>query len=122
MIFKSFTLNIFGEIKHSVGVAPFIIVPCNDLVEIFVQGDACMNVQDWGMSIMADIRGDNFILWIAQNSLHGSISSLIDSLADVIISALFLSFEGEVHDGNVDGGHSEGHSSNFPFQAGNNLA
>lgn len=46
MIFKSFTLNIFGEIKHSVGVAPFIIVPCNDLVEIFVQGDACMNIQD----------------------------------------------------------------------------
>jgi hypothetical protein len=35
----------FSQVEHAVGIAPFVVIPRNDLVEVFVEGNACMLVK-----------------------------------------------------------------------------
>jgi hypothetical protein len=39
-------VDMFGQVNHSVGVSPFVIVPGNDLMEVLVQRKTGMHVED----------------------------------------------------------------------------
>ena len=60
-----------GEVKHLVGEAPLIVVPSDELDEMIVEGDTGLCVKDGGVQIGAEVGGDDLIINILQNALHG---------------------------------------------------
>ena len=112
----------FGEVQHTIWVSPFVVVPGNHLVEVFVQGDTCMNIKYRRVGIMENIRWYNFIFGITEDAFEISLGSFIDSLADIIIGSFFLCFECEVNHRHINCGNSKRHSCNFSIQTGDHLS
>lgn len=48
--------DVLGKINDSVGVAPFVIVPRDNLVEVGVEGDTCMHIEDRRVWVVVDVR------------------------------------------------------------------
>ena len=57
------------EVKNSVGVSPFVIIPRNNLDEVGIQGDTSLSIENGAVSISNEVRADNFIFSVSKNSL-----------------------------------------------------
>jgi len=39
-------LDVESEIKDSVGISPFVIVPRNDLMEVLIETNSCLGIEN----------------------------------------------------------------------------
>ena len=58
-----------SEIEDSVGVAPLVVVPRNNLVEVIVETNSCLGVENGRSLVVHEILRDNLILGESENSL-----------------------------------------------------
>jgi hypothetical protein len=111
-----------GEVDHSVGVSPLVVVPGDDLDELRAEGDSGVGIEHGGETAGGEVLGDDGILGVAENSLHLVLGSILNSLLDGIVGGVLGEADGEVDDGDVRGGHSESHAGELAVQGRNNLA
>lgn len=111
--------NVVGEIDESVGVSPLVVVPRDELDEVGGERDTSLGVEDGGSGVSDEVRGDNLISSVSKNTLEGSLRSLSDGVADLLVGSGLVESDGEVDDGDVDGGDSEGHTGELSLELGN---
>jgi hypothetical protein len=58
------------EVNNSLRVAPFVVVPCDELDETRIQSDSGLGVKDRGIGIADEIGGNDFLLSVVKNSLQ----------------------------------------------------
>lgn len=105
-----------GKIENLVGVTPFVIVPGDDLVEVVVQTNTGLVIEDGGSGVVHEILRDDFILGVAQNTLEFTFGGFLHGFTDVSIGGTLFESDGKINDGDVDGGNSEGHTSELALQ------
>jgi len=62
-------LDVESKIEDSVRVAPFVVVPRNNLVEVLIETNSCLGIENWRSLVVLEILRDNLILSESENSL-----------------------------------------------------
>jgi hypothetical protein len=114
--------HVVGEGDELVGVAPLVVVPGDHLAELGVQGDAGVGVEDRGAGVANEIGGDNLVFGVTEDALEAAFGSFLHLLANFFVGGVLLELAGQVDDGNVGGGHAEGHTSELAVQLGDDFA
>jgi len=78
------------EIHDALGVAPFVVVPCDKLDKVFVQLDASFGIKDTGCLVANKVRRNDRVFRIIDNALKGTTRGIFDCLLDLIIGCFFL--------------------------------
>jgi len=110
-----------GQVNNSVGVSPFVIVPGNQLNEVRVKRNTSSSIEDGASGIRNEVLADNFFISISQNTLKFTFRGLLKSLADFFIASTLFKSDGQINDGDIIGGNSEGHTSQFALKTGDNF-
>lgn len=55
------------QVNDTAGVTPFVIVPCNQLDEVVVEGNAGGGIEDGGVLISVQVSGDKSILGVGED-------------------------------------------------------
>ncbi len=84
------------QVADTVAVAELIVVPCDQLDKVVVEGDASASIKDGGANVAIEVCGDNLVLCVSQNALHGSISSGYSRLCYVVVFGRFLQTDCQV--------------------------
>jgi len=58
-----------SEINHSVGVAPLVVIPRDQLDEVVIELDSSLGVEDRASCIMHEIARDNFFVGVSKETL-----------------------------------------------------
>ena len=111
-----------GEVDHSVGVAPLVVVPGHNLDEAGGEGDASISVEDGGAWVSGEVLGDDSVLSVAEDALELVLGGLLDALLDLVVAGIAAESHGQVDDGDVSGGHTEGHAGQLAVELGDDLA
>ena len=82
-----------GEVEHLVGEAPLVVVPGDELDKVLVQGDAGLRVEDGCVGIGAEVGGDDLVVHVLQNALHGAFGGSLDGSADLGVGGGLLDSE-----------------------------
>lgn len=77
-------------------------------------------VEDSLMKEKISIKG--IVIWVIRTNLEWSLRSLLESGLDFIVRSRFLKSSDKIDNGNVAGGHPEGHTSELAIQAWDNLS
>ena len=111
-----------GEVDHLVGEAPLVVVPGDELDEVIVQSNAGLGVEDGGVGIAAEVGGDDLVVHVLQNALHGAFGGGLHGSADLGIGGGLLETEGHVNNGHVRSGDTHGHTGELAVELGDDLA
>ena len=114
--------HVVSELNKSVGVAPLVVVPGDDLHEAGVKLDTSTGVEDGGTGVGDEVAGDNLVFGVAEDSLHLVLGSMLHLLADLVVRGILGQLDGQVNDGDIGGGHAESHTSQLAVKLGDNLA
>lgn len=60
--------NVGQEVQDTSAVAPLVVVPADELDEVLVEGDTGLGVEDGGVGVAVQIRGDDVVLGVAQDA------------------------------------------------------
>jgi hypothetical protein len=60
--------NVCEKIEDTTGVAPFIIVPGDKLVEVLVERNTGLGIEDGGVVVAVEIGGDDLVLSVCKNT------------------------------------------------------
>ena len=111
-----------GQIEESVGVAPFVIVPGDELNEVGVKGDTGLGIEDGGSGITNKVLGDDFFISVSEDTLQFTFGGFLDDLADFFVSGTLFQLDSQIDDGDVQSGDSERHTGQFALKFGDNLS
>ena len=111
-----------GEVDHLVGEAPLVVVPGDELDKVIVQSDAGTGVEDGGVGVGAEVGGDDVVINVLQNTLHGAFGGGLHGSADLIIGGGLLEAEGHVNNGHIRSGDTHGHTGELAVELGDDLA
>lgn len=115
-------MDVESEIEDSVGVTPLVVIPRNNLVEVIVETNSCLGVENGRSLVVHEILRDNFFLGESENSLEFILRGFLDGFNEVSISGGLLELDSEINNGDVDGGNSEGHTSELALEDGEDEA
>ena len=59
-----------AHVKHTVGVSPLVVVPCDDLDETFVECDSGLCIEDGRAGMSIEVLRDDLVLSVAKDPLH----------------------------------------------------
>ncbi len=65
-----------SKVQNTVGVAPLVVVPTDNLVEVVVEANACLSINDWAVRVMIEVCADDFIFSVTKNALQNYINIL----------------------------------------------
>lgn len=71
-----------GQVDQTVAVPPFIVVPCDDFVEVIIEEDARFGVNGGGRLASDKVRRHNFILRVCEDSLHFTFRGFLEGGED----------------------------------------
>lgn len=60
--------NVGQEVEDTAGVAPLVVVPRDQLDEVLVEGDTGLGIEDGGVGVAVEVRGDDVVLGVSQNT------------------------------------------------------
>ena len=89
--------HVVGEINKSVGVYPLVIVPGNNLDELWRHLDTSLGIEDGGKWAGDEILGNNILIGVAENALKGSLGSILHLLADLLVGGTVLKLDGQIN-------------------------
>jgi len=110
------------ELKKTVGVASLVVIPGNQLDEVIGEGNASLLVEDGGKWVTVEVGGDNVLVGVAEDALHGSVGGSLDDGADLFVGSTLFDLAGKVDDRHVSSGHAEGHASEDTVEGRDDLA
>lgn len=56
------------EVEDTAGVTPLVVVPADQLDEVVVEGNTSLGIEDGGVAVAVQVRGDNVILSVGQDA------------------------------------------------------
>jgi len=80
--------DVEGQIEESVGVAPFVIVPGNQLNEVGVEGDTGLGIEDGASAVTNKVLGDDFFISVSEDTLKIQIN--IQNIHNKILPSIHL--------------------------------
>ena len=110
------------EVNNTAGVTPLVVVPGDKLDEVGVQGDTSLGIEDGGVVVTVQVRGDNVVLGVAKDALELTLGGGLESLLDLVVRGRLLETAGEVDNGDVGGGDTHGHTGQLAVEGGDDLA
>ena len=116
-LFSVYLSHMHNEVYYLVGITPFIVIPCNQLYEVGVQGNTCSCIENAGSGIGDKVGGYNCIS-VYPMTLHPFSGSLLYSFLDFIIGCSLFQTAGQVNYRNVDGRNTKAIPVNLPFSSG----
>jgi len=114
--------HVSDEHEQLVGITPLIVIPGNELNELIGKHDACLGVEDGGACIVDEVGGNNVLIGVAEDALELALGSLLHSGADLFVGGGLCEVDGEVNNGNVKSGNTEGHTGELAVELGDYLA
>ena len=108
--------HVADQFEHFVGVAPFVVVPRNELDKVFVEHDAGVGIEDGGVAVADEVGRNDWVFGVAEYAFEFIFGGEFHSGLDFIVGGGSFKTAGEVHDGNVQRGHAEGHAGKFALQ------
>ena len=113
--------HVVGEVDESVGVAPLVIVPGNDLDELGRELDTGVLIEDGRKRARDEVLGDDILIGVTEDILEVGLGSELHLTGDLLVGGVVLQSNGEVNNGDVGGGNSESHTSELAVKLGDNL-
>ena len=89
--------HVSDELEHLVGVADLIVVPRDNLHESVSEIDSGVGVEDGSESASEEVRRNDSVFCVSENTLQFTFSSLLHSGADVSLSSWLSEIGCEVH-------------------------
>ena len=59
-----------GQVNDSARVAPFVIVPRNELGKVRVEGDTGLGIEDGRARVLDEVLADNVFISVTQDTLE----------------------------------------------------
>ena len=115
-------VHVLDELAHHVGVAPLVVVPCDELEEVLIEGDTGIDVEDAGGVGADEVAGDHFVMGNGDDALHVGLGSAGNDVHDLLIGGVALELQRQVNEGHVGGGNAEAGTGDLAGQIGNDLA
>ena len=56
------------QVTHTAGVAPLVVVPADQLDEVGIERDAGLGVEDGGVGVAVQVRGDDFVFGVGEDA------------------------------------------------------
>ena len=114
-------VNVGDKVDHTVGVSPLVIVPGDNLDEVVVQSNTSLSINNGRKRASPEVGGDNKIVGVAQNTLHGTLRSLLQSSHNVSVSGTLLETDSQIDARDIRGGDTESHTSQLAVKAREDL-
>ena len=111
-----------SQIDETVRVSPFIVVPRNDLVEMFIQTNAGRRIDNGTALVMTKVLRHEGQIGVAQNALHGTFRSLFQGGIHLFKGGWFVNADRQVDHGHIGGGDTDRHARQFAIQFRQDLA
>lgn len=111
----------FNQVDNSGRVTVFVVVPGDQLDESWGQLDTSVSIDDRRVGVTQEVRGDNIVFGVSQDTLHGALRSLLQGSLDLVVGGFLGQVNGQVNNRNIDGWNSEGHTSQLTLQGWQNL-
>ena len=78
------------QINYAVGVAPLVVVPRHQLDEGRRERDARVSVEDRGVLVADEVRGDDCVLGVVEDALHRALGGGLEGGVDLLDRDLAL--------------------------------
>jgi hypothetical protein len=95
------------EIAHSPGVAPLVVVPCDELDEVLVKRNTSACIEDGGVGAADEVGGHDGVLGVAHDAFERSSRGLLDSGLDLLVGGIFFETNDEINDRDIESGYTE---------------
>ena len=109
------------QLQHLVGVANLIVVPRHNLHEGVGQGDAGVSIEDGSTGVTQKVRGHDGLVGVAQDALQLALRGGLHGSADLLVLGGLGQVDGQVHHGDIQGGHYLAGNAAMLFDAGVDL-
>jgi hypothetical protein len=86
------------------------------------QRDTGLRVEDGRGRVSVHVGGDDIVLSVGEDASEGTGSGLLDGGLDVLVGGGLLEADSQVHNGDVLGGHTHGHTGELAVKLGDDLA
>ena len=106
----------FNQVDNSGRVTVFVVVPGDQLDELWRQLDTGGSVEDGRSGVTQEVRGDNSVFSVTQDTLQLTFSGSLDNLLDFIVGGFLVQLDSQVNNGNIDGWDSESHTGQLTLQ------
>ena len=113
--------NVLHQVNNSARVAPLVVIPGNELDEVGVKHDTGAGIEDRRAWVRLEVGGDEGLVAVSEDALHLALTLGLDDGADLLVGGLLLELAGQVDDGDIDGGHAEGHAGELSLEGGDDL-
>ena len=111
----------FNQVQHAVGVSRFVVIPRDKLDKVFRQGDSSLLVKDGRVGVTNEIRRDNILTLVSQNTLHLSVTGILKGLADSLVRSTILELGSQVNNLHIGGRDTEGHTGELSVEGRDDL-
>jgi hypothetical protein len=78
------------KVEYSPELAYLIVVPRDKLDEVVVEGDTCLGIENGRTGVTVQVRGDNLVLGVSDDTLVLALSSGLDRGLDVLVRGTLL--------------------------------
>ena len=85
------------------------------------EGNSGLGIEDGGKRAGLEVVGDDVLLGVTENTLEGGLGGELDGSLDVLVGGGLLEGAGEIDDGDILGGDTEGHTSELTVELRNDL-
>ena len=110
--------HVGDKIEHLAAVAPFVVVPGDQLYESIVQHYAGVFIEYAGVAFAAHVAGNNLVAGEGDYALHGGAAGFLNGVAYFLISCGAAEARGKVNNAHVVGRHAEAHAGKLALKAG----
>jgi len=113
--------HVVGKLKKSVGVSPLVIVPGDDLNESGAHLDSGIGVEDGRSGVVHEVGRHNGIFGVAEDVLEVGLGGFTHLHFNFIEGSVLVEADGEIDNGDVGGGDSEGHAGELTVELGDDF-
>mmetsp|Transcript_17755 Transcript_17755/g.36891 ORF Transcript_17755/g.36891 Transcript_17755/m.36891 type:complete len:590 (+) Transcript_17755:215-1984(+) len=110
------------EVEATLRVSGLVIVPTNKLDEVIGEGDSGLLVKDGRVRAGDKVGGDDSLVGVSEDALHGALGSLLERGADGLVGSSLLEAASKVNNRHIGGWHTEGHSSELSVEGRDDLS
>ena len=89
--------HVIEQVDDPLGVTHFVIIPSDEFIKSWIQGNACEFVNDAGVVIASEIRGDELFVCCCENSFELAVGGLFKRIADGLIGGVSRETNREVN-------------------------
>src|SRR6266516_2591854 len=103
------------EVCDTAGVAPLVIVPCDDLNHVSTSNHCRKSVNDRGMGVTTKVHRNKWLIGIIENTLERAGSGLFECIVYGILASFLAHSCHEINDRDGHYWHTQRHAIKAPF-------